>query len=367
MEAETEKLYKIAYNLRLAFSLRGELGKSGSMVYDVRLKRDADNFYRQSYKSSDHERYLMRQEIAKLLKLGIIEPSPCSYVQFCSPALLVAKSDKSARLVADYHLLNKNCTIDHFSFPRLDEILTKIDKMSASVYASFDLAYSFFQIPLTPENKGLTTFTTEPHKFYNYLRLPQGLYNSPAALAKLISNVFGHLDFLICYADDIALLSTSKADHFENLEKFLKCVIRDNLKLSLRKSVLMDNELTFLGHKIKDRSISPTEKHISAIKTLKSPNDKSSLKIILGSLNWLKKCIESYSSRTRIFYELLSKNVEFHWTEQHEAAFQEIKNYLISNHVLKLPIGAGKYSLFCDGSRQGLELLSLKQLMAPHM
>ena len=64
-EAETEKLYKIAYDLRLAFSLRGELGKNGSMVYDVRLKRDADNFYR--HKSSDHERYLMCQEIAKLL------------------------------------------------------------------------------------------------------------------------------------------------------------------------------------------------------------------------------------------------------------------------------------------------------------
>ena len=104
----------------------------------------------------------------------------------------------------------------------------------------------------------------------------------------------------------------------------------------------------------KVRSINPTEKHISAIKTLKSPTDKYSLKRILGSRNWLKKYINNYSRKTRISYEFLRKHVEFHWTKQHEAAFQEIKNYLISNHVLKLPTGAGKYSLFCNGSRQGI-------------
>ena len=105
---------------------------------------------------------------------------------------------------------------------------------------------------------------------------------------------------------------------------------------------------------MKDGSISPTEKHISAIKTLKSPTDKPSLKRILGSRNWLKKYINNYSRKTCISYELLRKHVEFHWTKRHEAASQEIKNYLISNHVLKLSTGVGKYSLFCDGSRQGI-------------
>ena len=210
--------------------------------------------------------------------------------------------------------------------------------------------FSFFSNLINSGEQRLTTFTTETHKRYNYLHLPQGFHNSPAALAKLTSNFFGHLDFLVCYADDMALLSTSKADHFE---KFLKCIIRDNLKLSLHKSVHVENE-SFLGHRMKDGSISPTEKYISAIKTLKLPTDKSSLKRLLGSRNWLDKYIHNYSRKTRISYELLRKHVEFHWTKQHEAAFQEIKNYLISNHVLTLPTGTSKYSLFCDGLRQGI-------------
>ena len=151
-EAETEKLYKIAYDLRLAFSLRGELGKNGAMVYDVRLKRDADNFYRQSYKSSDHESYLMCQEIAKLLKLGIFETSPCSYVQFCSPALLIAKSDKSAQLVTDYRLSTK--TVQLIIFPS-QVLMNSWPKLVCQLQCMHHCRFFFFfQISLTLESKG---------------------------------------------------------------------------------------------------------------------------------------------------------------------------------------------------------------------
>ena len=85
---------------------------------------------------------------------------------------------------------------DYFSLScLLGELLTKIGKMSSHFFGSFDLADSFFQLPLNPECKGLTTFTTEPGKLYNYLRLPQGLHNLPPALAKLTADVFGQLEF----------------------------------------------------------------------------------------------------------------------------------------------------------------------------
>ena len=71
--------------------------------------------------------------------------------------------------------------------------------------------------------------------------MPQGLHNSPSALAKLTDRVFGHLDFLVSYADDIAILGTSKEEYFDHLETFLQCVIKDNLKLNLRKSMLIDD------------------------------------------------------------------------------------------------------------------------------
>ena len=173
-------------------------------------------------------------------------------------------------------------------------------------------------------------------------------------MAILTADVFGQLDFLIIYADDMALLALSKDEYLTNLENCFQCVIKDNLKLSLRKSVIIDDELTFLGHVIKNDSISPTQKHLSAIHNLAPPTDKPALKRVLGSLNWLKKYIKNYSRKTHVLYELLRKDIEFIWTDVHEQAFQGIKDFLVSNHVLKLPTGAGNYSLFTDGSRDGL-------------
>ena len=62
----------------------------------------------------------------------------------------------------------------------------------------------------------------------------------------------------------MALLASSKDEYFANLKKFLQCVIKDNLKFSLRKSVIIDDELTFLGYVIKNDLISPTQKHQGA-------------------------------------------------------------------------------------------------------
>ena len=43
-EAEKQYLFKMIYEYRLAFQLRDELGKSYSLIYDICLKTNADNF-----------------------------------------------------------------------------------------------------------------------------------------------------------------------------------------------------------------------------------------------------------------------------------------------------------------------------------
>ena len=53
-------------------------------------------------------------------------------------------------------------------------------------------------------------------------------------------------------------------------------------------------------------------------------------------------------------YQLLKKDKEFKWEPKHEKAFQAIKDYLTSNHVIKLPTGRGTFSLYVDGSKTGL-------------
>ena len=159
-DVEREYLIKIVLKYKHAFSLRGELGKSNSLIYHIRRKPDAEHFYRKPFRSSDHEKELMRKEITKL---GIVEVSSKNDVPYCSPSMLVAKSDNSARLISDFRILNSCTKVDHYVFPRLDEILTRIGKMWPMYFGQFDLCDSFYLIPLSEESKELMRFTTESH------------------------------------------------------------------------------------------------------------------------------------------------------------------------------------------------------------
>ena len=122
----------------------------------------------------------MKKEIEKLLKMNVIEPVTDPYVPCCAPAILVAKRDKSARLVIDYRHTNQSLKLDHVPFPRISEILNRVvvDKF----FSCFDLSDSFFQIPLHKDSRPITTFSPGSQELYQFKRITQGVSNSPAAL-----------------------------------------------------------------------------------------------------------------------------------------------------------------------------------------
>ena len=51
-------------------------------------------------------------------------------------------------------------------------------------------------------------------------------------------------------------------------------------------------------------------------------------------MNWLKKCIHYYSAVANPLYELLWKDVKFLWQEEHQNAFQKLKDSLLRSEVL---------------------------------
>ena len=66
---------------------------------------------------------LVREEISKMLKQGIIEPS---WSLPSSPVVLVQKKDGSTRLCVDYRNLNNLTLKDSYSLQRIDESLDAV-------------------------------------------------------------------------------------------------------------------------------------------------------------------------------------------------------------------------------------------------
>ena len=61
---------------------------------------------------------------------------------------------------------------------------------------------------------------------------------------------------------------------------------------------------------------------------------------MLGKINFLKRFLSNLSGKTQAFWPLLRLKKEdvFRWEPEHQAAFEEIKSYLVNPPILSPPL-----------------------------
>ena len=107
------------------------------------------------------------------LELGKICPSNSPYASFIIP-----KSDPKAlpHWVNNYRELNSNVVIDSHPLLRVDDILA--DCAKGKIWATIDMAYSFFQMRVHPDDVHLTAVTT-PFGLFEWPVMPMGFRSAP--------------------------------------------------------------------------------------------------------------------------------------------------------------------------------------------
>jgi len=91
-------------------------------------------FYRTSYKNQE----FIKEEIDRLLKSGLIQPSRS---QWTSPVVVVEKKNGKKRLCIDYRKLNSITKKDNYPLPRIDDMLETLE--GSQWFTSLDLASGF--------------------------------------------------------------------------------------------------------------------------------------------------------------------------------------------------------------------------------
>ncbi|PON54551.1 Ribonuclease H-like domain containing protein, partial [Parasponia andersonii] len=64
--------------------------------------------------------------------------------------------------------------------------------------------------------------------------------------------------------------------------------------------------------------------------------------------------MEGFSKLTSPLTQLTRKNVKFHWDDNCEKSFQELKNRLVTATILSIPTGSGGFVVYSDASKNGL-------------
>ena len=135
--------------------------------------------------------------------------------------MFVKKKDGKLRLCADYRALNEVTKNDRHPLPLISKALDKLGGAKSSTKLDIKDADHYIRIRAGDEWK--TTFSTKLGT-YEYLVMPFGLCNAPAAFQRWINEVLmEHIDMCcIVYLDDLLIYSNTLQQHRKDVSNILE-------------------------------------------------------------------------------------------------------------------------------------------------
>ena len=322
-----------------------ELGKTDLVEHKITLKEDK-SIRRPPYRVAPKTREKICEQINKMMELDIIEESNSP---FSSPVILVKKPDGTDRFCVDYRLINAATIKDNYSLPRLDDSIENLS--GATYFSSLDLRQGYWQLPVAPESRQYTAFTTHEGLFH-FKRLPFGLCNAPATFQRLMDLLMRGLKYntVICYLDDLVVFSKSFSEHLTRLETVFLRLQKANLKLKTNKCFFAKQSIKFLGHIISQEGIKPSPGKIEVIEQIRPPKNQKNIKQFLGMAGFYRKFIPRFAEIAIPMTKLLRKNKPFVWDKECQESFDKLKQALTTHPILSFPDFKHQFYLFTDAS-----------------
>ncbi len=131
------------------------------------------------------QRQVVDEQIDDMLQQGVIQPSKSPWN---SPLFLFPKKDGQFRPVIDFRKVNEVTEDDRFPLPVLSDLLMSLGHGN-KFFSSLDLLSGYWQVPLAPESREITAFST-PNGHFEWLRMPFGLKSAPITFQRMINDLF---------------------------------------------------------------------------------------------------------------------------------------------------------------------------------
>jgi len=315
--------------------------------YQCQIKvKEGEPIYQRPYPIPMAKMARMNEEIQRMLDLGIIEQSTSPW---SSPIVGIEKKNGDVRVCIDARKINQRIIPDRECPMNIDEILIKFE--GAQYMSSIDLTAGYWQCTLKPECREVTAFLYRGRN-YQYKVLPFGLVNSVAEFQKILDKVLGPeiLEFAAVYVDDIHIMSKSFSEHMDHLEQIFKKFSDYNVTINPAKSQFFRLQVLFLGHIISKEGIRMDPDKIRTIQNFQPPKNRKQIQAFLGFINFYRKHIRDLSKLTTILSNLLKKGITWDWTEQHQEAFEKIKQLFLEDLVIQYPDFNEDFYLSTDAS-----------------
>ena len=239
----------------------------------------------------------LEMELTQLEDEGVIakvvEPTP-----WVSLLIIVPKPHGQLRICIDPRDFSKVIRREHYPSKTVEEIATRLPK--ACVFSVLDAKSGFHQIVLDRASSMPTTFNT-PFGRYCWKRMPFGIKNAPEVWQRTDNKIVEGLQGVEVIADDFLVVgfgendAEAKKSHDEHLRKLPERLQQVNLKLNGTKAHLRKKSVPCMGHLLASQGVCVDPKKVSAITQMEAPTDVTTLKRLLGMVNYLGKFLPHLS------------------------------------------------------------------------
>lgn len=121
--------------------------------------------------------------------------------------------------------------------------------------------------------------------------------------------------------------------------------------------------VTYLGHEISDRGITPKQTNARAIRDASTPRNKEEVRFFLGMPEFYSKFVPHFATKTHNLRQLLKDKASFGWTEETEEEFRTIKADISTAIPLNGFDQRAMSILTTDASERGLGAVLMQETM----
>ena len=248
-------------------------------------------------------------------------------------------------MCVDYRMLHKRSVKDAYALPRIEEVFDVLH--GAKYFSTIDMKAGYHQVEIEDHHKERTAFTVGPLGFYEYIKMPFGLSNSPATYQRLMEEVLGDYNMTICviYLDDLIIFSSSFEEHLRHLDMVLTRLREKNLKLSPEKCYFIQERVNFLGHIVSSQGIETDPAKIEKILNWPTPSNAKELRSFIAFAGYYHRFVKDFSKITRPLSELIpgtskkKKKItkEWVWKDEQQKVFDNLKKNNDSASCFSIP------------------------------
>ena len=186
----------------------------------------------------------LKEDIQVMLQMGEIRELKSPYA---SLVIVVRKKDGTNRVCVNYRKLNRLTVFDPTPANTTEEIFSKMAKKK--YFTRIDLTNGYWQIPIADKDIPKTVFVT-PDGTHEFIKMPFGMVNFRATLARGMWKLIDDLDDVDNYLDNIIVHTETWEGHLTAPDELFQWLSDAKLTARPTKCVMAAKAIEVIGHRV---------------------------------------------------------------------------------------------------------------------